>query len=148
MMTSAKPGVVPSIMDDPHADPFTQPFWSAALEGRVTAEECTECGLRLLPATPRCYRCQNNKFRTVDLPGTGSIYSFIVVRHPLRPSLKEVVPYVSAVVELDGTQGEGARMVVNVIDCDPDKVAIGDRVRIVFDKVSDTFAVPRAVPQR
>jgi len=52
---------------------------------------------------------------------------------------------VSAVVELDGTQGAGARMVVNVIDCDPEAVAIGDAVRIVFEPVSETFAAPRAV---
>jgi uncharacterized OB-fold protein len=82
----------------------------------------------------------------VDLPGTGSVYSFIIVRHPLRPALNEVVPYVSAVVELDDTQGAGARLVVNLIECDPETVAIGDRVRVVFEKVSDTFAVPRAVP--
>jgi uncharacterized OB-fold protein len=136
---------VPSILNDPHADPCTQPFWSAALEGRVTAQECTQCGLRLLPAAPRCFRCQNSEFRTVDLPGTGTVYSFIIVRHALRPSLKNVVPYVSAVIELDQTQGAGARMIVNVIDCDPETVAIGDRVRIVFERVSDTFAVPRAV---
>lgn len=144
-MTSVRPGVVPSILNDPHADPCTQPFWSAALEGRVTAQECTQCGLRLLPAAPRCFRCQNSEFRTVDLPGTGTVYSFIIVRHALRPSLKNVVPYVSAVIELDQTQGAGARMIVNVIDCDPETVAIGDRVRIVFERVSDTFAVPRAV---
>jgi uncharacterized protein len=147
-MTNAKRGVVPSIMSDPHADRFTQPFWTAALEGRLTAEECLHCGLRLLPGAPRCFRCLAAEFRTVDLPGTGSIYSFIIVRHPLRPSLREVVPYVSAILVLDGTQGEGARMVVNVIDCDPDEVAIGDKVKIVFEKVSDTFAVPRAVLQR
>jgi uncharacterized protein len=145
-MTITKRGVVPSVLLDPHADPYTRAFWAAALEGRVTAEECTQCGLRLVPGAPRCFRCANDRFRTVDLPGTGTIYSFIVVRHPLRPSLKEVVPYVSAVIDLDETQGAGARMVVNVIDCDPDSVAIGDRVRIVFDRVSDTFAVPRAVP--
>jgi uncharacterized protein len=142
---TAKQGVVPSIADDPHADFSTRPFWAAALEGRVTAEECTQCGLRLLPAAPRCFRCRNTEFKTVDLPGTGTIYSFIIVRHALRPSLQGVVPYVSAVVELDETQGAGARMVVNVIDCDPATIAIGGKVRIVFDKVSETFAVPRAV---
>ena len=147
-MTTIRPGVVPSILNDPHADPYTQPFWTAALEGRLTAQECTRCGTRLLPAAPRCFRCQNDTFQTVELAGTGSVYSFIVVRHPLRPNLREVVPYVSAVIELDGTQGEGARMVVNVIDCDPEKVAIGDKVRIVFEKISDTFAAPRAVPRR
>jgi hypothetical protein len=145
-MTDERRGVVPCPLNDPHADSFTQPFWTAALLSRVTAQECTRCGLRLIPGLPRCFRCQNNQFQTVDLPGTGTVYSFIIVRHPLRPALKEVVPYVSAVVELDETQGAGARMVVNLIDCDPNTVAIGDRVRVVFEKVSDTFAVPRAVP--
>lgn len=147
-MTDLKQGVVPSPLTDPFADIFTQPFWTAALEGRVTAQECTQCGLRLIPANPRCFRCQGNEFRTVDLPGTGTIYSFIVVRHPLRPSLAAVVPYVSAVVELEGTQGAGARMVVNIIDCDPETIAIGDPVRIVFERVSDILAVPRAVLER
>jgi uncharacterized OB-fold protein len=69
-----------------------------------------------------------------------------VVRHALAPELNEVVPYVSGVVELDGTQGAGARMIVNIVDCDPESVAVGDKVRVVFDKVSDTFAVPRFAP--
>jgi len=144
MTQAQRSGVVPPTISDPYADAFTQPFWSAALEGKVTAQECVACRLRLLPGLPRCFRCQGDEFRTVELPGTGAIYSFIVVRHPLSPSLKTQVPYVSAVVELDETQGAGARMVVNVVDCDSESVAIGDRVRIVFDKVSDTFAVPRA----
>ena len=143
-MAASTGGRVPVLIDHPHADPYTQPFWTAALAGRLTAQECEGCGLRLIPAGPRCPRCQSDAFRTVDLPGTGSIYSYIVVRHPLRPDLTDVVPYVSAVVELDETQGAGARMIVNVIGCDPELVTIGDRVRIVFDKVSDALAVPRA----
>lgn len=137
-------GMVPSLIDDPHADRFTRPFWVAALEGRLTAQECIECGMRLLPPAPRCPRCRSDAFRTVDLPGTGSIYSFTVVRHALRPDLIDQLPYVSAVVELDETQGAGARMIVNLVGCDPAEVAIGDRVRIIFDPVSDSYATPRA----
>ena len=69
-----------------------------------------------------------------------------VVRHPLHPHLSEVVPYVAAVIELDGTQGAGARMTGNVTDCDPDAVTVGDRVEIWFDRVSDTYALPRFRP--
>jgi uncharacterized OB-fold protein len=58
------------------------------------------------------------------------------------------VPYVSAVIELDGTQGAGARIMGNVIDCDPESVRIGDPVRVSWDRVSETFAVPRFVPMR
>ncbi len=60
----------------------------------------------------------------------------------------DVVPYVSAVIDLDGTQGAGARMLANVIDCDPEAVAIGDRVRVVFDRLSDTLALPRFAPAK
>jgi uncharacterized OB-fold protein len=64
----------------------------------------------------------------------------------LNPRLSDVVPYVSAVIELDGTQGAGARMTGNVTDCDPEIVGVGDRVEIWFDRVSATYAVPRFRP--
>jgi uncharacterized OB-fold protein len=53
---------------------------------------------------------------------------------------------VSGVVELDGTQGAGARMLVNIIDLDPDAVKIGDRVEIVFEHVNDEMSTPRFRP--
>jgi hypothetical protein len=139
-------GVFPTAMTDPFADEATQPFWDAALEGRLVAPKCTSCGTFVLPPAPRCFKCRGETFEYVDLPGTGTIYSFTVVRHPLSPHLKEIVPYVSGVVDLDGTQGAGARLIANIIDVDPAIVAIGDRVEIWFDRVSDTLAVPRFRP--
>ena len=50
----------------------------------------------------------------------------------------------SGVVELDGTQGAGARLLLNITDADPETVRIGDKVRIWFDQVSDTLPLPRA----
>jgi uncharacterized OB-fold protein len=145
-MPDSKPGVYPVAMRDPYADDTTAPFWEAALEGRLLSSRCTNCGTFQLPPQPRCYNCQHDTFEWVELPGTGTIYTFTVVRHPLAPQLSPVVPYVSGVVELDGTQGAGSRLIVNIVDCDPETVAIGDKVRIIFDKVSDTLAVPRATP--
>jgi uncharacterized protein len=139
-------GVYPVPLRDPYADAVTQPFWDAALEGRLLASQCTKCGTYLLPPQPRCFKCLNDSFVWQELPGTGTIYSFTVVRHPLSPALAEVVPYVSAVIALDGTQGAGARLLANVIDCDPDTVAIGDRVRVCFERLSDTLALPRVAP--
>jgi len=145
-MTETRRGVYPAPFNDPHADATTQPFWDAALEGRLVASRCTACHTIVLPPQPRCFNCQGKDFGWVELPGTGTIYSYTVVRHPLLAGLAEVVPYVSAVVELDGTQGAGARLSANVIDCDPEVVAIGDKVRVVFEKTSDSLAVPRFVP--
>ena len=147
-MTEVQPGVFPVSFDDPYADDLTRPFWEAALEGRLVGSVCTTCGQVLLPPEPRCFNCQGSEFRWRDLPGTGTIYSFTVVRHPLAPHLAAVVPYVSGVIELDGTQGAGSRMIANVVDCDPDSVAIGDRVQVRFDRISDTLALPRFAPIR
>lgn len=140
------PGVFPALQTHPFADDSTQPFWDAAADDRLVAPRCTNCGTFRLPPSPFCFECRHREVEWVDLPGTGTIYSRIIVRHPLRPDLAEVCPYVSAVVELDGTQGAGARMIVNVIDCDPETVAIGDRVEIVFDHVNDEMSVFRFRP--
>lgn len=145
-MAGLRRGVYPPPFVQPISDERTQPFFDAALEGRLMAPRCTACETFVLPPQPFCFQCQQTDFEWKELPGTGTIYSFTIVRHPLHPKLEEVVPYVSAVIELDGTQGAGARMLANVTDCDPETVRIGDKVSIWFDRVSDTLALPRFSP--
>lgn len=141
-------GKFPTILDDPHADPLTQPFWDAAKEDRLVVPRCTNCGTFRMPPSPFCFNCQSRSVEYAQLAGTGTIYSFTVVRHPLHPDLADACPYVSGVVELDGTQGAGARMLVNIIDCDPDAVKIGDKVEIVFEHVNESMSTPRFRPLR
>jgi uncharacterized protein len=145
-MSELKRGTYPAMLKDPFADAVTQPFWDAALQDRLVAPKCTHCGTFVLTPQPFCFNCQGQGFDWVELPGTGSIYTFTVVRHPLAPALAEVVPYVSGIIELDGTQGAGARMMLNITSCDPEAVRVGDKVEIWFDKISDTYAMPRARP--
>jgi uncharacterized OB-fold protein len=145
-MSELTRGVYPAMMKDPFADATTQPFWDAALNDQLAVPRCDNCGTFVLTPQPFCFNCQHQGFTWVDLPGTGTIYTFTVVRHPLAPALAAVVPYVSGIVELDGTQGAGARLMLNITDCDPESVKIGDRVEIWFDHVSATYALPRARP--
>lgn len=145
-MSDLKQGVYPASIKDPFADDKTQPFWDRTLQGKLSVSKCRSCGACILPPQPRCFTCQGKDFDWVDVPGTGTIYTYTVVRHPLRPQLQEVVPYVAGIIELDGTQGAGARVQANIINCDPETVRIGDKVRVVFDKVSDTLAMFRFEP--
>jgi uncharacterized protein len=145
-MTDLVRGVWPSPIDDPYADERTQPFWDAAAAGHLVGYRCSTCSTFVMPPQPRCFSCQHTDFEWVDLPGTGTIYSFTVVRHPLAAYLAPVTPYVAAVIDIDGTQGAGARMLANVVDAEVDAVRIGDRVRAVFDNVSDTLTVVRFTP--
>jgi uncharacterized OB-fold protein len=145
-MSELKKGVYPPPIKDPYADEHTQPFWDGALKGKLMAARCTTCGTKQLQEPSHCFVCQKREFVWEELPGTGRIYTYTVVRHPLRPQLQEAVPYVGAIIELDATQGAGARIMANVIDCDPESVRIGDRVQVVFETISETYAVPRFRP--
>jgi uncharacterized OB-fold protein len=136
-------GVYPPSVTESFADERTKPFWEAAVQGRVTAPKCDNCGTVVLPPKPYCFECLGQSFTWIDLPGTGTIYTFTVVRHPLHPGLKDVVPYVSGIIDLDGTQGAGARLMGNIVECDPETVKIGDRVEVVFEPLSDDYAMMR-----
>lgn len=142
-MPEIKQGVAPLLIDDPYADPTTEAFWEGTRQHKLLAARCVECGTAQLHQPAYCFSCQSRDFAWEELPGTGTIYTYTVVRHPLRPDLYAAVPLVGAIIELDGTQGAGARIMGNVIDCDVDKVRIGDRVAVVFEKISETFTVPR-----
>ncbi len=139
-------GEFPVIMSTTGADHTTQPFWDAAREERLVAPRCTECGRFRLPPSPFCSACRSRAIEWVELPGTATLFSFTVVRHPLHPDLADACPYVSGVVELDGTQGAGARMLVNVVDCDPDTVRIGDRLEVAWVHVNDEMTLPKFRP--
>ena len=143
-MTEPTPGVYPAGLTESFADERTKPYWLAAVEGRLIAPRCDRCGTFVLPPKPYCFECLGQAFSWVDLPGTGTIYSFTIVRHPLHPGLKDVVPYVSGIIDLDGTQGAGARLMGNIVGApSPEHVRIGQRVEVVFEPLSETYAAQR-----
>jgi uncharacterized OB-fold protein len=68
----------------------------------------------------------------LDVAGTGTVYTYTVVRHAVVPILAEAVPYVVAAVDLDEA---GVRMVANLVGCDPEAVHIGSRVAVHWDDI-------------
>jgi uncharacterized OB-fold protein len=125
-------------------DQWTRPFWDAAHEHRLVACRCADCHTFRMPPTAMCWRCRSRAVEWVDLPGTGSVYTFTVARHALTPAAQAAVPYVIAVVALDGAGG--ARLITNLVGVEPADVTIDMPVTVVFDDVSDTVSVPRFRP--
>jgi uncharacterized OB-fold protein len=74
----------------------------------------------------------------VELSGRGQVYSCTVVRQPAHRAFAEEVPYVFAVVELD----EGIRMPTNIVGCEPESVAPGDRVEVEYLDVDEALTLP------
>jgi len=121
----------------PRADPESEAYWSATLEGRLVVQRCTGCGHHQLYARAHCLRCRG-PVDWVPATGRGTIYSYTVIRQNFSRSFKHLLPYVVALVDLE----EGPRLMTNVVGCEPGDVRIGSAVRVRFEPVSDEAALP------
>jgi uncharacterized OB-fold protein len=108
------------------------PHWRAAREGRLVMPFCAGCGRLDWPPADQCPRC-GGALIWRDCSGHGTIVTFSIVRRPVQPEWKDEVPYVVAFVALD----EGPRLLSNIVDCDPETVAIGQRVTCAFVETTD-----------
>ena len=119
----------------------TRPFWEACARGELLYQFCAVCACAQFYPRAHCARCQGKSLEWRRSTGEGAVYSHTTVHRAPTPAFKELVPYVIALVDLD----EGFRMMMNVLDCDPGRVAIGSRVRVVF-RESAGATLPQAVP--
>ena len=69
------------------------------------------------------------------------MYTYTVVHQVFIPALAGTVPYVVAVVELDG--GDGARLVSNVVGAEAAEVTVGAPVAVVWEDMGPELALPR-----
>ncbi|WP_342431298.1 OB-fold domain-containing protein [Neobacillus sp. FSL H8-0543] len=113
------------MMTVPEIHPEHKEYWDAAAEGRLLIKQCDSC--REYHYYPRvlCPFCSSDKTSWVEAIGTGSIYTYSVMRRG--------VPYAIAFVELD----EGPRMMTNIVDCDLDTVHINQKVKVAFKQSGD-----------
>ena len=85
------------------------------------------------------------------MSGRGTVWSFVVPHPPLLPAFQPVAPYNVVVVALD--EDPMLRLVGNLVaspdgpinEIDPATIGIGERVRVVFQRVADDVALPRWV---
>jgi uncharacterized protein len=113
----------------------TVPFWDATAEGKLLLKRCTDCSeFHWYPRT-KCPFCHSLNTNWVESAGTGVIYSYSVMRRA-QPN------YALVYVTLD----EGVTMMSNLVDCDFDALAIGQRVKVKFEDAGSGCAVPYFTP--
>ena len=79
----------------------------------LTANSCEECGALYLDRRNACAKCGKTAFGKKRLADSGTLKAFTIV-HRAAPSVP--VPYVSAVVHLDG----GGAVHTNIVNVEPD----------------------------
>lgn len=121
-------------------DRWTAPFWEAARSCRLTACRCAVCGAFRMPPTPFCPDCRSQAVQWPDLPGTGTLFSYTVVRRAISPEMEGHLPYVPALVDLDGAPG--ARLITNITGCALEDLRIGARVAVKWRERSDGIVLP------
>ncbi|MFN4088853.1 MAG: Zn-ribbon domain-containing OB-fold protein [Alphaproteobacteria bacterium] len=124
----------------PVVDADSAPYWHGAKEGRLMIQRCRETGRTFLYSRRLVPGAGDADW--IEASGEGEIYSWTVARRPAGAAFKEDVPYVVASVTL----AEGARILTNIVTDDPDGVHIGQKVRVVFDAVSDELTIPKFRP--
>lgn len=135
----------PDEMPSPAANAETAGWWEACLSHRLVVQRCARCAATRHPPGPICPSCRSRSSQWAELTGTGTVYTFSIVRQALVPALAGTVPYVVAAIEPDG--GDGVRMVSNVVDCHPEEVAVGMAVEVVWEDMSPQLSLPRFRPR-
>jgi hypothetical protein len=116
----------------PTLTPHTTPFFTA---GSIQIQFCRDCAHAQHPPDDVCHACQGTRLEFRATPGTGRVESAVVVHHAVHPLLKDRVPYVIAIVSVDGAAGCSVQG--NVVGCAPESVQIGQKVRAVFEDATD-----------
>jgi uncharacterized OB-fold protein/acyl dehydratase len=111
-------------------------WWEAIDRGELLIQQCSECGTLRHPPRPMCGNCQATAWQGAPSKGRGTVYSFVVLRHPPIPGYDYPLPV--AVIDLE----EGTRIVSNVVGCKPDEVYIGMKLQLSIENVDEELKLP------
>ncbi len=118
----------------------SQFFWAGVKDGRLLIQRCAACGALRHPPRPMCPDCHSLDWDTLESSGKGTVYSFVMPRHPQFPFLDD--DYIVALIELE----EGTRLVSNVVDVAPEDTRIGMAVAVRFDEFDGGVVLPVFTP--
>jgi uncharacterized OB-fold protein len=126
----------------PVPDPESTPFWDGLREGKLMLQRCASSGEYLFPPVTFCPGSLERP-EWVRASGRGTIFSWIVVRHPVpRDLYADEVPYIVALVTL----AEGCRIPGNFFGCAPEDMRAGMAVEIAFRPVTAEITLPAFRP--
>lgn len=110
-------------------------FWTAGADGVLRVQECRDCAALIHPPAPVCRYCRGQNMGVRDVSGRATLAGFTINHRFSLPGLP--APYVVAQVAID--EDPRVRLTTNIIDCDPDRLELGQQVEVVFDNIEDVW---------
>lgn len=137
-------------------DSENKSFFQYCANNEFRLQRGKQSGLLRYPPTTACPWTMDREFDWVVVEGKGTVHSYTEVHHAIQPAFKSKVPYMILIVDLDEQKGqptvhEALRVTGNLVTADGEfappeiiqRVGIGTRVRLVFNKLSDEFGLPQ-----
>jgi len=119
----------------PQSNLDTAYFWEGAAAGELRIQRCTACGSLRHPPGPACQDCQALARDFVVADGHGTVFSYVVHRHPPVPG--QELPILLVLVDLP----EGVRMIGRLKDVEPGEIEIGMPVRASYTVVDEELTL-------
>lgn len=122
------------------------PIFSSSIRERYRLEEprCSVCSTLNVPARMVCMECGSGDFRWETLKGKGRLFTYTVIARGGAPSEFDEQQTMTGVIAVGIVElEEGARVVAQITDCQPEDLKVGIPLRAVFRKLYDQEGVVR-----
>src|SRR5580698_3840838 len=120
--------LLPRLSDD------TRFFWTSGADGVLRFLRCGDCRDFIHPPGPVCRLCLSRNLAPEAVSGRGTVETFSVNHQQWIPGSD---PYIIAWVSI--AEQPDVRLTTNLIDVEPDDVAIGMDVEVVFELNDDVY---------
>jgi len=110
-------------------------FWTSGEDGILRISHCATCHRWFHPPSPMCPYCRARDISLDPVSGRATVVALSVNHQQWLPSFPP--PYVVAIVALE--EDDGARLTTNVVNCPPEDVVIGQRVRVLFEQQEEVW---------
>ena len=126
----------------PKINEDSKEFWTGCKEHKLRFQKCKACGHVRWPPSILCPMCLSQETQWIVARGNGKVYTFVVYHMAYHPGFENDIPYVVADVELE----EGPRLLTNIVGCRPDEVRCEMLVEVIWEDITEEFALPKFKP--
>lgn len=110
-------------------------FWTSGADGRLRLQECHSCAALIHPPQPICRYCHGHDLGVRTVSGFATLIGFTVNHRFSVPGLP--ARYVVAQVAIE--EDPRVRLTTNVVEADPERLELGQRMEVVFEPVEDVW---------
>ena len=111
---------------------YSKPFWDATREKKLVLQYDPSVGKYQFYPRATSIHTGRRTLEWRESPGKGEVFSFTIARRA-RPPFQGKEPFYIAVVTLD----EGVNVMGNMVDCSPEEMKIGLRVKPYWAPMAD-----------